>query len=117
MKQIDQDKIKKSRIIEPEFQAILQLYEARIDSHITQKELSKMFKNWKKEIVNSFIRFGDKRLTNGEKIYLDIYVDGLKKETRELSNPSGRQEISFTLSAAGLFSTKQRETETAFAIK
>lgn len=42
MKQIDQEKIKKNRIIEPEFQAILQLYEARIDSHITQKELSKM---------------------------------------------------------------------------
>ena len=40
MKNINNDQIKKSRIIEPEFQAILQLYEARIDMGITQKELS-----------------------------------------------------------------------------
>lgn len=36
----NQEQIKKTRIIEPEFQAILQLYEARIDMHMTQKELS-----------------------------------------------------------------------------
>ena len=40
MNDINQDKIKKTRIIEPEFQAILQLYEARTDLGITQKELS-----------------------------------------------------------------------------
>ena len=40
MKDINIDQIKKSRIIEPEFQAILQLYEARTDMGITQKELS-----------------------------------------------------------------------------
>ncbi len=35
------DQVKKAHIIEPEFQAILQLYEARTEAHITQKELSK----------------------------------------------------------------------------
>ena len=36
------EQIKKNRIIEPEFQAILQLYEARTDMGITQKQLSEM---------------------------------------------------------------------------
>lgn len=40
MTNINEDKIKKSRIIEPEFQAILALYEARTDLGITQKELA-----------------------------------------------------------------------------
>ena len=40
MKDNNQEQIKKTRIIEPEFQAILQLYEARADMGITQKELS-----------------------------------------------------------------------------
>lgn len=34
--------IKKQRIYEPEFQAILALYETRTDLNITQSELSKM---------------------------------------------------------------------------
>lgn len=36
------DKIKKSRINEPLFQAILQLYETRIDLGLSQKELSEL---------------------------------------------------------------------------
>ena len=40
MNKINEDKVKKSRIIEPEFQAILALYEAREELHMTQKELS-----------------------------------------------------------------------------
>ena len=40
MKTNNSEQIKKTRIIEPEFQAILQLYEARTDMGITQKELS-----------------------------------------------------------------------------
>lgn len=42
MNNINTEQIKKSRIIEPEFQAILQLYEARTDMGITQKQLSEM---------------------------------------------------------------------------
>jgi len=41
MQEINQEKVKKSRIIEPEFQAILALYEARTDLGMTQSELSK----------------------------------------------------------------------------
>ena len=41
MKTTNIEQIKKTRIIEPEFQAILQLYESRIDAKLTQKELSK----------------------------------------------------------------------------
>lgn len=33
-------------------------------------DLSGMFKNWKKEIINSFIRFGERRLHNG-------YIEGI----------------------------------------
>lgn len=40
MKVNNSDQLKKTRIIEPEFQAILQLYEAREELHMTQKELS-----------------------------------------------------------------------------
>lgn len=40
MKTTNIEQIKKTRIIEPEFQAILQLYESRIDAKLTQKELS-----------------------------------------------------------------------------
>lgn len=40
MKAKSNDQLKKTRIIEPEFQAILQLYEAREELHMTQKELS-----------------------------------------------------------------------------
>ena len=40
MKGTNSEEIKKTRIIEPEFQAILQLYEARTDLHMSQKELS-----------------------------------------------------------------------------
>lgn len=40
MNNINQEQIKKTRIIEPEFQAILALYETREDLHMTQKELS-----------------------------------------------------------------------------
>ena len=40
MKRTNSEEIKKTRIIEPEFQAILQLYEARTDLHMSQKELS-----------------------------------------------------------------------------
>lgn len=40
MNKVNQEQIKKTRIIEPEFQAILALYETRIDMHMTQKELS-----------------------------------------------------------------------------
>ena len=36
------EQIKKSRINEPIFQAILQLYETRIDLGISQKELAKL---------------------------------------------------------------------------
>ena len=36
------EKIKRQRIYEPEFQAILALYETRTDLGITQQELSKM---------------------------------------------------------------------------
>lgn len=38
----DQEQIHKTRIIEPEFQAILALYETRIDSGISQKQLSEL---------------------------------------------------------------------------
>ena len=38
----NQEKIKKVHIIEPQFQAILALYETRIDEGITQKELAKL---------------------------------------------------------------------------
>lgn len=41
MKNPNQEQIKKTHIIEPEFEAILQLYEARIDMHMSQQELSK----------------------------------------------------------------------------
>lgn len=40
MKDKNNDQLKKTRIIEPEFQAILALYEAREELHMTQKELS-----------------------------------------------------------------------------
>ncbi|MBR3228283.1 MAG: helix-turn-helix transcriptional regulator [Erysipelotrichaceae bacterium] len=36
----NEDRIRKIRIIEPEYQAILALYEARTDMGMTQKELS-----------------------------------------------------------------------------
>ena len=42
MNNTNTEQIKKSRIIEPEFQAILQLYEARTDMGISQKQLSEM---------------------------------------------------------------------------
>lgn len=42
MNKTNTEQIKKNRIIEPEFQAILQLYEARTDMGITQKQLSEM---------------------------------------------------------------------------
>ena len=38
----NQEQIKKVRIIEPEFQAILALYETRTDLGITQAQLAKM---------------------------------------------------------------------------
>lgn len=38
----NQEKIKKVHIIEPQFQAILALYETRTDLNISQKELAKM---------------------------------------------------------------------------
>lgn len=38
----NEEQIKKNRIIEPEFQAILQLYETRTELNITQKQLSQM---------------------------------------------------------------------------
>ena len=37
-----EDKVKRIRIIEPEYQAILALYETRIDLGMTQKELSEL---------------------------------------------------------------------------
>ena len=37
-----EDKVRRIKIIEPEYQAILALYEARIDAGITQKELSEL---------------------------------------------------------------------------
>ena len=40
MKNINEEKVKKTRIIEPEFQAILQLYETRTDLGMSQKELA-----------------------------------------------------------------------------
>jgi len=39
--------------------------------------LYKMFSNWKKEIVNSFIRFGDKRLSNGP-------IEGINNHIKEI---------------------------------
>jgi len=39
--------------------------------------LYKMFTNWKKEIVNSFIRFGDKRLSNGP-------IEGINNHIKEI---------------------------------
>ena len=42
MDKINQEEVKKHRIIEPEFQAILALYETRTDLNITQAQLSKM---------------------------------------------------------------------------
>lgn len=41
------------------------------------QELHKMFNNWKKEILNSFIRFGDKRLNNG-------YIEGMNNRIKEI---------------------------------
>ena len=38
-------------------------------------DLANMFKNWKKEIINSFIRFGDKRLHNG-------YLEGINNKIK-----------------------------------
>ena len=42
MKTTNQEQVKKTRIIEPEFQAILQLYETRTELNITQKQLAEM---------------------------------------------------------------------------
>lgn len=41
------------------------------------KDLADMFQNWKIEIRNSFIRFGDKRLHNG-------YIEGINNKIKEL---------------------------------
>ena len=41
------------------------------------KDLADMFENWKLEIRNSFIRFGDKRLHNG-------YIEGINNKIKEL---------------------------------
>ena len=38
-------------------------------------ELTTMFNNWRKEIINSFIRFGDKRLHNG-------YIEGMNNKIK-----------------------------------
>ena len=44
-------------------------------------ELRDMFFNWKKEILNSFIRFGDKRLHNG-------YIEGLNNKIKVIKRIS-----------------------------
>ena len=36
-----------------------------------------MFDNWKQEIINSFIRFGDKRLSNGP-------IEGMNNHIKEI---------------------------------
>ena len=42
MQNNNEEKVKKTRIIEPEFQAILALYETRTDLGISQKQLAKI---------------------------------------------------------------------------
>jgi len=41
------------------------------------QELHKTFNNWRKEILNSFIRFGDNRLNNG-------YIEGMNNRIKEI---------------------------------
>lgn len=44
-------------------------------------KLANMFNNWKQEIVNSFIRFGDKRLNNG-------YLEGINNRIKVIKKIS-----------------------------
>lgn len=43
------------------------------------KDLSKMFKNWKNEIKNSFLRFGDKHLSNGPIEGMNNHIKVIKR--------------------------------------
>ena len=43
--------------------------------------LAGMFENWKKEIINSFIRFGERRLHNG-------YIEGVINHIKEIKRIS-----------------------------
>ena len=45
------------------------------------KDLAGMFENWKKEIINSFIRFGERRLHNG-------YIEGVINHIKEIKRIS-----------------------------
>jgi len=57
---------------------IASLKEAKSDEF---RKLVGMFTNWKKEIVNSFIRFGDKRLHNG-------YIEGMNNKIKVIKRIS-----------------------------
>ena len=48
--------------------------------------LKKMFKNWKKEILNSFIRFGDSRLHNGHIEGINNHIKVIKRISYGYSN-------------------------------
>ena len=55
---------------------INELEESNIDEF---NKLSGMIKNWKVEIINSFIRFGDKRLSNGPIEGMNNHIKTIKK--------------------------------------
>ncbi|MCR5462641.1 MAG: transposase [bacterium] len=55
---------------------IKELEESNIDEF---NKLSGMFKNWKKEIINSFISFGDKRLSNGPIEGMNNHIKTIKR--------------------------------------
>lgn len=55
---------------------IKELEESNIDEF---NKLSCMFKNWKTEIINSFIRFGDKRLSNGPIEGMNNHIKTIKR--------------------------------------